>query len=98
MNSQNPQPADKQKLLNLTVAGVASQVGCLTIVIILGALFLGMYLDKLNATRPWYTIGFVIGSIPLSLIVMIVIVLAAVKKIKPAAKNPVQQEEKDLGK
>jgi len=98
MNSENPRPPDKQKWLNLTIAGVASQVGCLTILIILGALFLGIYLDRLHASRPWYTIGLVLGSIPVSLLVMILIVLAAVKKIKPEVKNHVEQEEKDLGK
>jgi F0F1-type ATP synthase assembly protein I len=88
----------KQKLINLTIAGVVSQVGCVTLVIILGALFLGLFLDQHTGSRPWFTIGLVLGSIPISLLVMVIISLAAVKKIKPDKSTLIQQEEKTLGK
>jgi ABC-type molybdate transport system permease subunit len=87
----------KQKLLNLTLVGVVSQVGCLTLVIILAALFLGLFLDSRFNTRPWFTIGLVLVSIPVSLVLMLTIVRAAVKKLKPeTTKNP-KQEEHNLG-
>jgi len=88
----------KQKFINLTIAGVVSQVGCLTLVIIGGALFLGMYLDTRTGSKPWFTLGLVLGSIPISLLVMVILSLAAVKKIKTARSTMPDQEEKTLGK
>lgn len=87
----------KQKLINLTVAGIVSQVGCITLLIIIGALFLGLYLDGKFDTRPWFTIGIILASIPVSLAVMFFIVRITLKKLKPI--NPTQktQEEKNLG-
>lgn len=94
----DPSGPKRQRLINLTIAGVVSQVGCLTLVIIGGALFLGMYLDTRTGTKPWFTVGLVLGSIPISLLVMVIISLSAVKKIKPDKSTLPQQEEKTLGK
>lgn len=88
---------NKQKLLNLTLVGIVSQVGCLTLVIILAALLLGLYLDSRMNTRPWFTIGLVILSIPVSLVLMIFVVRTAVKKMKPETLKQTKQEEQNLG-
>lgn len=97
--SSSGEPSGKQKILNVTVLSVAAQVGCLTIGIILGAVFLGLWLDSRLNTRPWWTIGLVLGSIPVSLVVMLFVVRLAVSKIKTqtgrAQTN--QPEESDLG-
>ena len=67
MNSEKEPITNKQKLLNLTLVGIVSQVGCVTLVIIIAALLLGLYIDSRFNTRPWFTIGLVIVSIPVSL-------------------------------
>ncbi|MHB0989412.1 MAG: AtpZ/AtpI family protein [Bellilinea sp.] len=92
-------PSGKQKLLNLALASIAGQVGCLTLVIILGAVFLGLWLDSRLGTRPWWTIGLVLGSIPVSLVVMLFVVRLAVSKINTKTGRPqtTQPEETDLG-
>ena len=92
-------PSGKQKLLNLTLASVTGLVGCLTLVIVLGAVFLGLWLDSRLGTRPWWTIGLVLGSIPISVVVMLFVVRLAVSKINTKTGRPqtTQPEETDLG-
>jgi ABC-type transport system involved in cytochrome c biogenesis permease subunit len=90
----------RQKLLNLTMAGVAASVGCLTLVIVIAAVFAGLWLDARNGTRPWFTLGLVVLSIPISLAVMFVIVRLAISKIKAIPQKPKinPTEEIDIGK
>jgi F0F1-type ATP synthase assembly protein I len=88
-----------QRLINLTLAGVVGQVGCLTLVIILAALFLGLWLDNQFQTRPLFTLILIIASIPVSLAAMFVVVRFATKRIKHDIKDSEGnlQEVKDLG-
>lgn len=48
-------------------SGVGISTGCLTAVGTLLALFAGMWLDGQMGTRPLFTLGFVLASIPLTL-------------------------------
>jgi F0F1-type ATP synthase assembly protein I len=81
------EPTRRQKLLNLTLAGVAAQVGCITLIIVLAAVFGGIWLDGHFDTRPWFTIGLLVISVPISLLAMFVIVRAAVSKIKTGSQK-----------
>lgn len=83
-----PEPKGGQKLLNLTLAGVAAQVGCLTLVIVLAAVLAGLWLDARFDTRPWFTLGLLAVSIPLSLGAMFLVVRLAVSKIKASPEKP----------
>ena len=89
-----------QYAFNLTVAAVAGQVGCLTLVVILVTLFGGLWLDNRFQTRPFFTILLLIGSVPVTLIAMFWVVRKATSHIKPATKQPpeISQEEVDRGK
>lgn len=78
----------RQKILNLTLAGVAAQVGCLTLIILLGAVLGGLWLDARFQTRPIITILLVLGSIPVSLIFMFVVVRAATSRIQKNMQDP----------
>ena len=91
MSDQPEKPDRKQRVINLTLAGVAGQVGCLTLVIVLGAVFFGLWLDGIFQTRPWFTIGLLIASIPISIIMMVVVARLAVSKIKTEGQNPTKQ-------
>lgn len=82
MSDQPNKTNRKQQILNLTLAGIAAQVGCLTLVIVLGAVFIGLWLDGIFQSRPWFTIGLVVASIPISIITMIFVTRLAVSKIK----------------
>ena len=83
----NPQPKTGKYWLNLTLAGMAAQVGCLTLVIVLVALFGGLWLDARFATQPVITLVLVFASIPVSLILMFVIARSAAAKIKANLEN-----------
>ncbi len=91
MSDQPEKPGRKQRVINLTLAGVAGQVGCLTLVIVLGAVFIGLWLDGIFQTRPWFTIGLLIASVPISIIMMVIVARMAVSKIKTEGQNPTKQ-------
>jgi F0F1-type ATP synthase assembly protein I len=67
---------------NLVIAALAGQVGILTLIIVLGAVFGGLALDKLYGTKPWFTVGLLVVSIPISIFVMVFLVRKAVSRIK----------------
>lgn len=97
MNSprkDDPQP-NRQRVFNLAIAGLLGQVGCVTLLIVLGALFLGLWLDNRFQTRPVITLVVVIASIPVSLLVMFAIVRTGLARIKtqPVEKKQDQTEE-----
>ena len=92
---QSDDSSRRQKIFNLTLAGVTAQVGCLTLIVILAAVFGGIWLDNHFATKPWFTVGLLIASIPLSLGGMFLVVRTAVKKIKiNSGNNPTNPTEK----
>jgi hypothetical protein len=90
----------RQYFLNLTLVGLVGQVGCVTLVIILLALFLGLWLDSRFNSKPAVTLILLVGSIPVSVLTMLFIVRKGVNKIKPdlvKQQNPNKKEE-SLGK
>lgn len=76
-------PNQRQKRINLAIVAVVGQVGCLTLIIVIGAVFLGLWLDGKFGVKPWATIISVALSIPISLVVMFAIVRGILKKLKP---------------
>lgn len=90
--SQGPeqQKNRRQYWLNLTLAGAAGQVGCVTLVIILAAVLGGLWLDARFDTRPVFTLVLLVVSIPVSLGAMLYIVRLVTSKIKA---YPPQEDE-----
>jgi len=83
MSSTDDQNKDRlQHAYNLTLASVTGLVGCLTMVIIVAALILGLWLDKNFDTKPLFTLILIIGSVPVTLVVMFMVVNSATKRIK----------------
>lgn len=82
-----------QYAFNMTLAAVAGQVGCLTLVVIFVSLFGGLWLDRTFDTRPLFTVLLVIGSIPVTLVAMFWVVRKATSHIKPDTKNQSSQSE-----
>ncbi len=75
-------PSSRQKVVNLGLAVLAGQVGCLTLFIIGLALGGGLWLDQRFGSKPAFTLGLLIVSIPVSLVVMFFVARAAVSRIK----------------
>ena len=83
----------RQYALNLTLAGIAGLAGVITLVIVLLALFAGIWLDNKLGTNHNFTIGLILGSVPVTLIIMFYFVRSATAKIKPSkTKNPLEEE------
>ena len=74
-----------------------AQVGCLTLVIILVALFGGLWLDARFDTKPVITLVLVFASIPVSLVLMFVIARSAAANIKANVEEQ-RKEEAGIGK
>ena len=83
----DPTPNKTQYAFNLTLAAVSGQVGCLTLVIILGALLGGLWLDNAFGTRPMFTILLLVFSVPVTVVAMLWVVRKATSKIKPVPKE-----------
>ncbi len=79
MESRQPTQANRK---NLVIAALTGQVGCLTLIIVLAAVLAGLALDKQFGTKPWITIGLLVGSIPVSIFLMLLIARKAVAKLK----------------
>ena len=93
-----PTPTDRSRyLMNLSLAGVAGQVGCVTVLIVFGALFGGIWLDRWLKTRPLFTVGLLLGSVPVTIFIMYWLVKMAVAKIQPAVSTQTQRKEKESG-
>jgi hypothetical protein len=80
-DQKNPVPQDRQRLVNLTVVALVGQVGCLTLIIVLAAVFGGMWIDSRMNSKPVGTIILVAVSVPLAIFVMLKVVRATLRKL-----------------
>ena len=81
---------------NTILATVVGQVGCFTPIILLGALFAGLWLDRQFDTKPLFTILFIVGSAPVSVFVLYRIVRTATAKLK--TDNQVENSEEEANR
>ncbi len=72
MSSNRPEGIVK----NLTLASMLSQIGCITVVIVIGALLGGLWLDNLLKTKPLFTILLLVLSMPLSVYSLVRVALS----------------------
>jgi hypothetical protein len=73
---------------NLTLAAVAGQVGCITVVVIALALLAGLWLDNQFGTRPLFLVGLLLASVPVTLITMFWVVRQATSRIQNEDASP----------
>ncbi len=94
-------PDKKISAFNVTIAIVTGQVGFLTLIIVLAAVFGGLALDNHFHTRPIITIVLLIASIPISVLAMLKLVRSAIARInvdgEMANKKP-SEEEPGIGR
>ena len=78
------------------LAGVVGQVGCITILLIGLALGAGLLLDRLLDTRPVFTILLMVGSVPVTLYIIVRVSLTASARAQRATTaNREKQAEED---
>ena len=81
----NPRPAgENRREVNqgIVLGAVVGQVGCLTLLIVLAALFGGLWLDGVLNTKPFITIALMIASVPVTLVAMFWIVRKATARLQ----------------
>ena len=74
------------------VASLGAQVGVVTIIFVLVAVFGGIWLDKLLGTKPVIMVILVLGSAPLSLTITYFMAMRTIKKINPPVGEGEQSE------
>ncbi len=95
MGNTDDQGKDRlQHVYNLTLASVTGLVGCLTLVIVIAALIFGLWLDGYLDTKPLFTLILIIGSVPVTLVVMFAVVNSATKRMK--TEPPTKKAEKSV--
>ena len=96
MNSPNSGKGNKkQRTINVLIAVLVAQIGVITLIIILAALFGGMWLDNRLETKTTYTIILLLASVPVSVFVMLLIARSTIKKIRADASRPKFAEEQN---
>ncbi|MCS6907705.1 MAG: AtpZ/AtpI family protein [Anaerolineales bacterium] len=74
------QPVDGMRMI-----AIAGQVGCVTLLSVFGAVFLGLFLDRILGTRPLILIVLVLASAPVALFLTYYIVTRATRQMTTKA-------------
>ncbi len=82
-----------QYAFNLTLAAVAGQVGCLTLIIVLVALFAGLWLDNQFQSKPLFTVILTVASVPVTLVMMFWVVRKATARMRTNSEHVEKPEE-----
>jgi F0F1-type ATP synthase assembly protein I len=99
MTMPEKQTSDKQNnTRNMVIAALTGQVGVLTLVIVLAAVFGGLALDNRYGTKPWVTVGLLVASIPVSITTMVFLVRKAVSRVKTIKPEVNPGKEDVIGK
>jgi len=93
--NQSSTPPYPQRPLNLALASVASLGGCLVVIVVIGALSGGLWLDNALKTRPLFTLGLVIGSVPVGIFFMYRVAMGVISRsaTQPQADTSKQGEK-----
>ncbi len=87
-------PDPSERLRNFAFAAAAAQGGCSSVIVVLVALLLGIWLDtQVFHSKPLFTLTLVVISIPVSLFVMLSLVLGATRNI--AQPDPPKSKKED---
>jgi len=104
MAQEGPTPdmAQNQRALLTALLGVVGRVGCLTLVIVLVAMFGGLWLDNQLQTRPWFTLGLILLSVPLTFVLVLRTVLSKTDRIQDLSSKtiakPTQEDAEGDGR
>lgn len=66
---------------SMPVIALGGQIGCVTLVLVLGGAFGGIWLDNLLGTKPLLTLILVLGAAPLSLFLTYKMAVSAINKV-----------------
>lgn len=90
---QKNQGISKQNKNNMLIAALLGQIGIITLVIVLAAVLGGLAIDRSLGTQPWFTIGLLVASIPVSLFLMVWIARKTIKRINTTDSEETGEED-----
>ncbi len=70
-----------RKIVRTLLIVLVGQVGCLTLVIVLASVVLGLWLDAHFRTKPVFTLVLLFAGIPLSVLVMLAVARRTLAKL-----------------
>lgn len=82
--------SDRRSILKNVLIVLVGQVGCITLVVILLSVRIGLWLDGYFQTRPLYTLILLFAGIPLSVIMMLVIARRTLARLEDGKENKTQ--------
>jgi Na+/melibiose symporter-like transporter len=75
-------PSTRTRLRNLTLAAIAGMAGVVTLIVVLTALLIGLWIDSRFDQRGPFTFALLCLSIPVSLFLMLRLTLSALNRIQ----------------
>lgn len=78
---------NRQAVSNNFLIALITQVGCLTLVIILASLLGGLWLDKTFGTKPLFTLILLLAGTPVSILAMLFVSRRAIARLKSQSKR-----------
>ena len=91
MSHNDPDQIKQTALL----ASIIGQVGCVTVIIIAIALIGGVFLDRMLETRAIFTILFLVGSVPVTLYIIVRLSLTALARTQNAQKEMTSEQTEE---
>jgi len=73
--------SDRKGILRNLLVVLIGQVGCITLVVILLSVWVGLRLDEHFGTRPLYTLILLFAGIPLSIWLMLLVARRTLKRL-----------------
>ena len=92
-SGERPEKDEKRYAFNMALAAVTGQVGCLTSLIIIVALLVGLWLDNYLQVRPTFTILLLVLSVPVTLILMLWVVRKTTSQIQSNSERQSQNSQ-----
>ena len=85
-------PEDGRGQVNYAIAGLLAQFGCVTLLFVGAALGICLWLDTQFNIRPVFTLLLVLGSVPITIFLMVRIVLTGMARIQGRAGSGGQEQ------
>jgi F0F1-type ATP synthase assembly protein I len=101
MSENKPSPPTTTEVVSKTLAQrslIGVQAGCVSVIVVIGALVVGMLLDRVIGTQYIFTVGLLLLSIPASLAAMVYSVLRSTQSMRTQSSTQATQKEDSLEK
>jgi F0F1-type ATP synthase assembly protein I len=72
----------RNSLLQTILVVLLGQVGCITLIVVVGSILAGLWLDDTFGTRPLFTLILLFAGIPLSVILMLTVARRTLARLR----------------